>query len=188
MLSTNTVESPKTEPITNLDWALKYAQMGLRVFPLQPGTKVPMTAHGVKDATDARADHPRMVDDIRPTRESDSPHAPKRSAIHASSNTIRSPRSRTGRRTRGSPCPRPACIASGGKGAPHYIFTHTEKSLALGNCDGSTAGREWFSFRALRIGTSLHRRASIPTAASPTQCSPTSSQRRSPTGLLSAFV
>jgi hypothetical protein len=37
---------------------------------------------------------------------------------------------------------------SGGKGAPHFLFTHTERSLALGNCDGSTAGREWFSFRA----------------------------------------
>jgi hypothetical protein len=32
MLSTNTVESPKTEPITNLDWAMKYASMGLRVL------------------------------------------------------------------------------------------------------------------------------------------------------------
>ena len=52
MLSTNTTESPKSDPTTNLDWALKYASMGLRVFPLQPGTKIPMTAHGVKDATD----------------------------------------------------------------------------------------------------------------------------------------
>jgi len=29
--------------------------MGLRVFPLQPGTKIPMTAHGLKDATDDAA-------------------------------------------------------------------------------------------------------------------------------------
>jgi hypothetical protein len=52
MLSTNTTESSKLDPTTHLDWALKYAKMGLRVFPLQPGTKIPMTAHGVKDATD----------------------------------------------------------------------------------------------------------------------------------------
>ncbi len=32
-------------------WALCYAEMGFDVFPLQPGTKVPATAHGFKDAT-----------------------------------------------------------------------------------------------------------------------------------------
>jgi bifunctional DNA primase/polymerase-like protein len=52
MLSTTDTESSKPNPTTNLDWALKYAKMGLRVFPLQPGTEIPMTAHGVKDATD----------------------------------------------------------------------------------------------------------------------------------------
>ena len=37
---------------------------------------------------------------------------------------------------------------SGGKGAPHFIFKHSEASLALGNCDGKISGKEWFSFRA----------------------------------------
>jgi hypothetical protein len=37
---------------------------------------------------------------------------------------------------------------SGGKESPHYIFRHTEESLALGNCDGAKDGHEWFSFRA----------------------------------------
>ena len=37
---------------------------------------------------------------------------------------------------------------SASKGAPHFLWIHTEKSLELGNCDGSIAGREWFSFRA----------------------------------------
>jgi hypothetical protein len=51
MLSTTNTDSPKAQPASNLDWALKYASMGLRVFPLQPCTKRPMTEHGVKDAT-----------------------------------------------------------------------------------------------------------------------------------------
>ena len=52
MLSTtNTLESPKTQQASNLEHALKYASMGLRVFPLQPGTKIPATANGVNDAT-----------------------------------------------------------------------------------------------------------------------------------------
>ena len=52
MLSTtNGLESPKTQQANNLEHALKYASMGLRVFPLQPGTKHAMTEHGVKDAS-----------------------------------------------------------------------------------------------------------------------------------------
>ncbi len=34
-----------------LDYALKYALLGWKVFPLAPGKKTPITAHGVKDAT-----------------------------------------------------------------------------------------------------------------------------------------
>jgi hypothetical protein len=51
MSTVNTLESPKTQQASNLEHALKYASMGLRVFPLQPGTKRPSTEHGVKDAT-----------------------------------------------------------------------------------------------------------------------------------------
>ena len=34
-----------------MDEALRLAELGYRVFPLKPGTKFPITAHGVKDAT-----------------------------------------------------------------------------------------------------------------------------------------
>ena len=34
-----------------LDAALKYAEMGLAVFPLKPGDKTPLTRHGCKEAT-----------------------------------------------------------------------------------------------------------------------------------------
>jgi len=34
-----------------LEYALKYAELGWKVFPLKPGLKVPATQHGVKDAT-----------------------------------------------------------------------------------------------------------------------------------------
>ena len=48
----------------------------------------------------------------------------------------------------GQPMPETRVHRSASKGAPHFLWIHTEKSLALGNCDGSIAGREWFSFRA----------------------------------------
>ena len=147
MLSTNTTESSKPDSTTNLDWALKYAKMGLRVFPLQPGTKIPMTAHGVKDATD----DPALIKEW----------------------WTRTPEAGIGLAARGQqvgdPCflefdQRPWLAAwakelgqekpvtrlhkSGGKASPHYIFTHTEKSLELGNVNGNCNGAEWFSFRA----------------------------------------
>ena len=34
-----------------LDVALRYAQLGWQVFPCHPSQKIPMTAHGVNDAT-----------------------------------------------------------------------------------------------------------------------------------------
>jgi hypothetical protein len=133
--------------MTNLEYALQYAEMGLRVFPLQPGTKRPLTEHGVKDATGdpklitkwwtempnagvglaARAQHPGdpcfLEFDQRPTLKE-----------WAKNEQQTLPLTRVHK--------------SGGKEAPHYIFTHTDKSLALGNCDGSIGGKEWFSFRA----------------------------------------
>jgi hypothetical protein len=36
---------------TMVDYALKYAEKGLAVFPCMPGQKTPATAHGFKDAT-----------------------------------------------------------------------------------------------------------------------------------------
>jgi len=121
--------------------------MGLRVFPLQPGTKIPMTAHGVKDATD----DPALIKEW----------------------WTRTPEAGIGLAARGQqvgdPCflefdQRPWLAAwakelgqekpvtrlhkSGGKASPHYIFTHTEKSLELGNVNGNCNGAEWFSFRA----------------------------------------
>jgi hypothetical protein len=33
------------------DYALKYAQQGLAMFPVKPKGKVPICEHGVKDAT-----------------------------------------------------------------------------------------------------------------------------------------
>jgi hypothetical protein len=147
MLSTNTAESPKTEPITNLEWAQKYASMGLRVFPLQPGTKVPMTAHGVKDATDDLL----LIEDWW-TR---TPSAGIGLAARAERvgdpcflEFDQKPWLPAWAKELGQEKPVTRLHKSGGKGGPHYIFRHTEKSLALGNCDGAKDGHEWFSFRA----------------------------------------
>lgn len=126
---------------------MKYASMGMCVFPLQPGTKVPMTAHGVKDATN---DEPTI-------REWWARYPDAGIGLAARAEKIgdpcfleydMKPTLKDWAKNEGQPMPETRVHRSGGKGAPHYIFTHTEKSLALGNCDGSTAGREWFSFRA----------------------------------------
>jgi hypothetical protein len=121
--------------------------MGLRVFPLRPGTKIPMTAHGVKDATD----DPALIKEWW-TR---TPEAGIGLAARAEKvgdacflEFDMKPTLKDWARNEGQPMPETRVHRSGGKGAPHFLFTHTEKSLALGNCDGSTAGREWFSFRA----------------------------------------
>ena len=60
-----------------LEAALRYAARGWHVFPLKPGAKAPLTAHGFKDATtdtsQIRAwwtDHPRANVAIRTGRES----------------------------------------------------------------------------------------------------------------------
>ncbi len=147
MLSTNTVKSPKTEPITNLEWALKYASMGLRVFPLQPSTKVPMTAHGVKDATD----NPLVIKEWW----TETPDAGIGLAARAEKvgdpcflEFDQKPWLPAWAKELGQEKPVTRLHKSGGKESPHYIFRHTEKSMAMGNCDGAKDGHEWFSFRA----------------------------------------
>ncbi|KKK61234.1 hypothetical protein LCGC14_3016340, partial [marine sediment metagenome] len=40
-----------------LKHALKYAELGWKILPIVPKQKVPLTAHGVKDATD----HPDTI-------------------------------------------------------------------------------------------------------------------------------
>lgn len=48
--------SPKRPPVAFGAAALWYAEQGLRVFPLQPGTKIPYAGtHGCLDATENRA-------------------------------------------------------------------------------------------------------------------------------------
>lgn len=37
--------------MTNFEWAQRYAEMGWAVFPVVPGDKIPMTDHGVDDAS-----------------------------------------------------------------------------------------------------------------------------------------
>ncbi len=146
MLSTTDTDSPKTQRAANLDWALKYSQMGLRVFPLRPGTKIPATPNGVKDATND-------VNRVRAWWTENPEHgvalAPEFKVGGACFLEFdQKPTLKDWAKNEGQPVPETRVHRSGGKGAPHFIFTHTEKSLALGNCDGSTAGREWFSFRA----------------------------------------
>ena len=146
MLSTNTTESPKPDPTTNLDWALEYASEGLRVFPLLPGSKAPATANGVKDATTDIHAITRWWTDMPDAGIGLAPEAVVGGACFLEFD--QKPTLKDWAKNEGQPIPETRVHRSGGKGAPHFIFTHTEKSLALGNCDGATAGREWFSFRA----------------------------------------
>lgn len=147
MLSTNTIESSKPDPTTNLDWALKYSQMGLRMFPLQPGTKVPMTEHGVKDATD----DPLVIEEWW-TKTPDAGIGLAARAEQVGDACFlefdQRPWLAAWAKEHGQEKPVTRLHKSGGKESPHYIFRHTEKSLALGNCDGAKDGHEWFSFRA----------------------------------------
>jgi hypothetical protein len=146
MLSTNTTESLKLYPTTTLDWALKYASMGLRVFPLRPGTKIPATPNGVKDATNdtnrVRAwwqENPEYGVALAPEFEVGGAcflEFDQRPWLPAWCKEENQPKLIT------------RLHKSGGKASPHYIFTHTEKSLELGNVNGTALGHEWFSFRA----------------------------------------
>jgi hypothetical protein len=147
MLSTTDTDSPRTQRATNLDWALKYASMGLRVFPLIPGSKAPATSNGVKDAT-------TDIDTI--TRWwTDMPDAGVGLAAEAVSGGPcflefdQRPWLAQWAKEAGEPKPQTRLHKSGGKESPHYVFTHTPKSLELGNCDGAKDGHEWFSFRAV---------------------------------------
>ncbi len=130
-----------------LDEALNYANMGLAVFPLQPGTKRPVTAHGVKDATT----DPVVITEWW-TRTPDAGIGLAARAERVGDPCFlefdQQPWLPAWAKESNQPMPQTRQHKSGGKEAPHYIFTHTEKSLALSNCDGSTNGHEWFSFRA----------------------------------------
>jgi putative DNA primase/helicase len=148
MLSTtNTTDSPEAQSTCNLDEALKYSQMGLRVFPLQPGTKIPMTAHGVKDATD----DPLVIKEWW-TKTPDAGIGLAARAEQVGDPCFlefdQRPWLAAWAKELGQEKPVTRLHKSGGKESPHYIFRHTEKSLALGNCDGAKDGHEWFSFRA----------------------------------------
>ena len=54
-MNNNTTQNPSgqtPEPRSVLDWALHYAKLGYKVFPLVKGAKLPTGgSHGVKDAT-----------------------------------------------------------------------------------------------------------------------------------------
>jgi hypothetical protein len=133
--------------MTNLDYALQYARMGLVVFPLAPRTKRPMTENGVHDATSLE---PKI-------REWWTKYPDAGIGLAARGRDVgdpcflefdQKPTLKDWARNEGQPLPETRVHRSGGKGAPHFLWTHTEKSLELGNCDGKTNGREWFSFRA----------------------------------------
>ncbi len=147
MLSTtNTLESPKTQQANNLEHALKYASMGLRVFPLQPGTKIPATANGVNDATTDPATITEWWTDAPGASIGLAPELRVGGACFLEFD--QKPTLREWAKNEGQEMPVTRVHRSGGKGAPHFIFKHSEASLALSNCDGKISGKEWFSFRA----------------------------------------
>ena len=133
--------------MSNLDYAFRYAEMGIPVFPVKPTSKVPMNKDGCTGATlyDPQirqwwTDHPDagiglhargLLEGDACFLEFDQPPA-----LKAWVNKLK------------QEMPLTRLHKSGGKGAPHYIFKHTNRSLALGNCDGKINGGEWFSFRA----------------------------------------
>ncbi|MGB2664923.1 MAG: bifunctional DNA primase/polymerase, partial [Candidatus Acidiferrum sp.] len=125
---------------------MSYAQMGLRVFPLQPGTKIPATVNGVKDASRDEAQ-------IRAWWTANTDYgvalAPEFKVGGACFLEFdQRPWLPAWAKEENQPKPQTRLHKSGGKDSPHYIFTHTEKSLELGNVNGTALGHEWFSFRA----------------------------------------
>jgi hypothetical protein len=146
MLSTTNSDSPRIQRATSLDWALKYASMGLRVFPLIPGSKAPATSNGVKDATTDINSITRWWRDMPDAGIGLAPEAVLGGASFLEFD--QRPWLPAWAKELGHEKPVTRLHKSGGKGGPHYVFKHTEKSLALGNCDGAKDGHEWFSFRA----------------------------------------
>jgi hypothetical protein len=131
---------------TALEWALKYASMGIRVFPLRPGTKEPATPNGVKDAT-LDADRIRAWWTENPAYGvALAPEFKVGGACFLEFD--QKPWLPAWCKEENQPKPITRLHKSGGKNSPHYIFLHTEKSLELGNVNGNYAGYEWFSFRA----------------------------------------
>jgi hypothetical protein len=148
MLSTADTDSPKTQRTTNLDWALKYASMGLRVFPLLPASKAPATSNGVKDAT---TDVGKITEWWTEQPDCGIGLAPEFKVGGACFLEFdQKPWLPAWAKELNQTKPVTRLHKSGGKESPHYIFRHTEKSLELGNCDGTMNGHEWYSFRADR--------------------------------------
>jgi hypothetical protein len=146
MLTTTNTDSPKNQRATNLDWALKYVSLGLRVFPLRPGTKIPATPNGVKDATE---DTNRVRAWWTENPECGVALAPEFKVGGACFLEFdQRPWLPAWCKEENQKKPITRLHKSGGKASPHYIFLHTEKSLELGNVNGTALGHEWFSFRA----------------------------------------
>jgi hypothetical protein len=139
----------ETIATTPLEYALKYASIGLCVFPLIPGTKIPATVNGVKDAT-------KDEKQIRTWWEEENSDygiglAPEFKVGGACFLEFdQRPWLPAWAKEENQKKPLTRLHKSGGKDSPHYIFSHTEKSLELGNVNGMYAGLEWFSFRADR--------------------------------------
>ena len=138
-------QSATTTPCA-LDEALKYVSLGLCVFPLRPGTKIPATPNGVKDAT---KDTNRVRAWWTENPEYGVALAPEfklgGACLLEFDQRPWLPAWCEGRES--EEADHTACTSPGGKASPHYIFLHTEKSLELGNVNGTYAGHEWFSFR-----------------------------------------
>jgi hypothetical protein len=138
--------------------------MGALVFPIRPGSKEPLTEHGVKDASN-----------YLPQLKSWSLTWPD-AGIALAARDIQPgdlcflefdqrPTLNSWAKELGQSMIETRIHLSGGKRLPHFIFQQTEKSIQLGNCDGKgpycedpncpegrTKGglhkHEWFSFRA----------------------------------------
>jgi bifunctional DNA primase/polymerase-like protein len=108
--------------MTNLDYALGYAKMGLIVFPIQPGTKRPMTEHGVKDATGVESK-------IREwwTKYPDAGIGLAARAQHVGDPCFlefdQKPTLKEWAKNEGQPMPETRVHRSASKGAPHFLFT-----------------------------------------------------------------
>jgi putative DNA primase/helicase len=141
-----TLPTIETVAETALKWALKYTSLGIRVFPLKPGTKIPATPNGVKDASRDEAQIRAWWTDNPDYGVALAPEFKVGGACFLEFD--QRPWLPTWAKEENQPKPQTRLHKSGGKDSPHYIFLHTEKSLELGNVNGAALGHEWFSFRA----------------------------------------
>jgi Bifunctional DNA primase/polymerase, N-terminal len=137
------IEAVATTP---LEYALKYASIGIRVFPLITGTKKPATANGVKNATKDEAQIRAWWEENPEYGVALAPEFKVGGACFLEFD--QHPWLPAWGKEENQKKPITRLHKSGGKASPHYIFTHTEKSLELGNVNGGRNGSEWFSFRA----------------------------------------